>query len=262
MYNYEHELKTIKDINLRNYIFYDYFHDSIITKISITNEGKLVELDLSCEREWPSHNWKDYAEDKNYLYKLQFINCSHIEYDRNDIGTYAEYINGRFKDSALLRKIANESRKTYYHLRIQFADGYIDLIFNKFNLEKPANNNKSQKRISIDWHFDKIKNEFSKLNIEEVRDIAYKGEFPKRSYALEYLWIIKDEKTLDLAVHSLTDEDARIPGVFIIGEIGNFNCIEYLIKLLSKNDYNSIFKRNINDALEKIYVKVGQNDFS
>lgn len=136
MYNYEHETKEIKDRSLKNYVFYDYFHDSLITEVRVLDEGRLVQFELSCEREWPSHDWNMYALDKRYTYTLSFINCRYFEYHRDNLRSYAEYINGRFKNSAKLKEFGKKTKKRLYHLRIQLADGYIDLIFNKFYIEK------------------------------------------------------------------------------------------------------------------------------
>jgi hypothetical protein len=255
MYNYEHEMKEIKDRFLKNFIFYDYFHDSLITKLSILDEGKLVQLELSCEREWPSHDWTQFADDMNYIYILSFMNCTYIEYDRSDIGTFAEYLNGRFKDSAKLREINLHSKKKNYHLRIQLADGYIDLIFNKFLVEKLTGNIELPKRIPLEWHFDWVKSKFIGKSIDDIRHIASTGEFPLRSFALEYLWVLNDEYTYDLAINALSDEDASIPAVFIIGEIGTFQDIGNISRISNEKNVRSIEKRHIKDAIEKILEK-------
>lgn len=255
MHNYEHESNVIKDRFLRNYIFYDYFHDSLITNIGILDEGKVVCLDLSCEREWPLHDWSKYAYDENYMYRLSFLNCAYLEYKRTNLGTYAEYINGRFKVSENLKEISRHSRKNYLHLRIQLADGYIDLIFSKFLIEKCTGSIELPKRISADWHFDFVKSKFSDKGIDEVRKIAKLGQSPLRTYALEYLWVINDEKIYDSALNALTDEDACIPAIFILGKIGNTNCLEYLYKMHNDNQKTFIFKRHIRDAIEKIQAR-------
>jgi len=255
MYNYEHETHVIRDRFLRNYIYYDYFHDSLITNISIQDEGKVVYLDLSCEREWPSHSWSKYACDENYMYRMSFLNCAYLEYKRTDLGIYAEYINGRFKVSEKLREICKHSRKNYLHLRIQLNDGYIDIIFNKFLIEKRTGSIELPKRISTEWHFDYSKSKLSTKEINEVRGIAISGEFPRRWYALEYLWIMNDEKIYNLALNALEDEDACIPAIFILGEIGNTDCLKNLCKMHNDNQSSYIFKRHISDAIEKIQAR-------
>ncbi len=252
MYNYEHETKEIKDRYLRNFIFYDYFHDSVITEIKILNEGKLIQIELSCEREWPSHDWEKYVTDKNYTYKLCFINCYYFEYQRDNFGTYAEYLNGRFKNSARLAEINKKSKRHNYHLRIQLADGYLDFIFSKFQMEKYNANISLPKRVSLNWHFDFIKNKFRDMNIDEVHTIAVSGDYLLRSYAIEYLWYIGDDSILEIACNSLSDEDACIPAIFVIGNNGGLEHIESLNNLLKQEDSSYIFSRHIRDAIEKI----------
>lgn len=255
MYNYEHETKEIKDRYLKNYIFYDYFHDSLIKNIYIQDEGKLVQLELSCEREWPSHDWSRYANDIDYIYKLNFINCAYVEYQRSDFGTYTEYLNGRFKKSSKLIEINQETRRKNYHLRIQLADGYMDLIFQKFIIEKMNGHIHLPKRIPLEWHFDLIKRKFTREKIDEIRKTASTGDFPKKSYALEYLWVLNDESTFELATNALLDEDACIPAVFILGELGNIKSLNRLTQILNKENNSIIFKRHIKDAIEKLIMK-------
>lgn len=254
MFNYEHETNQIKDRFLKNYIFYDYFHDSLITKISILEHGQKVQFELSCEREWPEHNWTKYADDNRYKYKMQFENCKYMEYERTNIGTYAEYINGRFKNSAKLKSLNRESRQKHYHLRIQLADGFVDLIFNKFSIEKIDGSINLPKRISLNWHFDWVKHRFKNIHLDNIIDLSINGEFPLKSYAIELLWLLKYDNIEKLAINSLQDEDAVIPSVFILGEIGKYDNLKYLINLL-KNIDDNLMKRHVMDAIEKILAK-------
>lgn len=108
------------------------------------------------------------------------------------------------------------------------------------------------KRITTHWHFDFIKNKFYEISIDEIRKIAIAGDFPLRSYAIEYLWSIKDDSILGISYDALSDEDACIPAVFIIGEIGNIEDIRKLNRLFNHEEHSDIFKRHIKDAIEKI----------
>ena len=254
MLNYEHEIKEIKDRFLKQYIFYDYFHDSLITKIIILNDEKKVQLELSCEREWPERNWDKYAGDVKYRYVLTFENCVYVEYERENFGSYTEYLNGRFKKSAKLKQILLKTKKNYYHLRIQLADGYIDMIFSKFLIEKQEGNIALAKRISIDWYFDTIDRKFNQMELTNIRKLAFDGEFPLRTRALEYLWIIKDQSIEGLSIEALKDEDTCIPGVFILGEIGNVKNLSYLMDIFKFSE-DVLFRRHIKDACEKILFR-------
>lgn len=255
MYNYEHESKEINDRYIKYFIYSDYFHDSLIKSIKVLNEGKIVCLELSCEREWPEHNWSQYAADDNYIYKLNFMGCCFIEYQRKDLGSYAEYLNGRFKRSAKLMEMNKALNKKHLHLRIRLADGYLDIIFSKFEIIKLVNSFELPKRLSCDWHFDSIRMKFKNVNIDEIRQLAESAKFPLKSYALEYLWIENDECVENLAMKALSDEDARVPAIFVLGEIGTIKTIQTISSLLSCEDCGDIFYRHIKDAIGKILYR-------
>jgi hypothetical protein len=256
MLNYEHETKDIGDRYLKYFIFNDYFHDSIIHNITICDEGKQLIIELSCEREWPSHDWNKYMLDSKYMYKLIFKDCKHIEYQRSNFGKVVEYINGRFKNSAKLFHIGAETRKKHYHLRIQLAGGgFLDLIFRKIIIEKIEGIIELPYRIALNWHFDWILKKFNNYNVNEIRGIAECGDFPLKTLALEYLWHIRDVTCYDLSIKALNDEDAWIVTVFIIGELGNLDIMPLLVETISNTGYESLTYRHINDAIEKIILR-------
>lgn len=240
---------------MKCYIFSDYFHDSIIHKITISDKGRFVVIELSCEREWLGQEREKCIFDSRYLYKLTFENARHIEYRRDNVGEMAEYINGRFKISAELNQIVLQTRKKFHHLRIQLADGFLDLIFNKFTIEKAEGEIKLPPRIKLEWHFDWVKERFGDKDVDEIRSIAECGEFPLRGYALEYLWLIKDNYCCNLAIKALDDEDAWINAVFILGEIGSINEVPLLMKIINRIGYEPIIFRHINDSIEKILFR-------
>jgi hypothetical protein len=256
MFNYEHETKDINDRYLKHYVFYDYFHDSIIHNINICHDSRYVFLELSCERDWPGNEREKYMFDTKYMYKLTFENCKHIEYQRDNVGKTAEYINGRFKDTARLRQIIVSTRKKYYHLRIQLADGFLDLIFSKFAIEKAEGKIELPARIETRWYFDWVLKKFNNDTIEEIRKIAEFGEFPLKPWALEYLWRVRDKTCCNLAIKSLDDEDSWIGAVFILGEIGDSSIMPILLKCIGKFGYESLANRHVNDAVEKIIYRL------
>ena len=257
MLNYEHETKNIRDRYLKYYLFYDYFHDSIIHSINIC--GECVIFNLSCEREWPESEREKYMFDAKYLYKLTFEECRHIEWQYNR-GNFIEFINGRFKKTAKLIRINAESRKKYYHLRIQLSGGFLDLIFSKFAIEKQESEVKLPARFETRWYFDWVLKKFSNNSIDEIREIAEHGEFPIKACALEYLWRVQDNKCYDLAIKALNDEDSWIGAAFILGEVGSFDVVPLLINLLRKFECDSIVRRHITDAIEKIILRTESSE--
>lgn len=257
MYNYEHEISQVKNRFLKYYIWFDYFHDSLIKNIDYFDENKVLNIDLSCEREWPSHNWKLFADDNNYIYRLSFIDCVYFEYEHYGLKSSTEYLNGRFKNSARLKEINQLFRSSYYHLRIQLSCGYIDLIFHGFKIERVKGDVYLPKRINCKWHFDYVVQKLKDKSVDEVLTLASEGEFPLKSYALDYLWMVKHDKIVDLAQNALLDEDARISAVFILGELGSIDNIKDLAQLMCKNDFTPVFKRQIKDSIEKILCREG-----
>ena len=112
MNNFEHDISSPQDKSLRYYLWQDYFHDSDILGIEQTwNE---VTLSLLCAREQEelynrtrgTHDEKraKCKELENHSkYKVIFQKCRYSHYERT-CGN-SDYINGRFKRSALLAKI-------------------------------------------------------------------------------------------------------------------------------------------------------------
>ncbi|SMC92488.1 hypothetical protein [Sporomusa malonica] len=254
MLNYEHETKEIANRYLKYFIFSDYFHDSIILKVAISDNGNQLTIELSCEREWPTHDRK-YMNDPQYLYKLIFEDCKHVEYQRRNTGNVAEYINGRLKKSAKLHYIITETRKIHYHLRIQLADGFLDLVFRKFTIEKAEGLIELPNRISLRWYFDWVIKKYDDCAIDEVRNIAMSNDSIFKTVALEYLWLMNDDICSDIATRHLSDEDAWIAAVFILGEVGSVEVVPRLINLISIREYDSLAYRHIHDAIEKIIFR-------
>ena len=147
MNNYEHEIACPDNKGLRNYLWYDYFHDSKIDNISFDHRKGLVMLTLECSREmgdvWNKlkgdNDTRRAYIDKNidsFAYILTFKGTKYFHSER--LIMVNDYINGRFKDTALLRKLTAENKKPLYHFRIQIDDGYMDIIFSDFIIRKKA----------------------------------------------------------------------------------------------------------------------------
>ena len=252
MQNYEHETDGIQDRYLKQYIYYDYFHDSILK--SISDNGSELRIILSCEREWPTHDLK-YLNDIQYEYTLIFKGCKYIEVERENPVELAEFLNARFKLSAKLQWIKDYPKRKYYHLRIQVADGYIDIIFKGFEITKSQGEVFLPKKISTEWHFKEIRTKLLLRPIDEVRQLAIEGNWVERTNAMEYLYLIADPKIYDLALLGLEDIDVRIASVYILGELGFYDSIKILIGLLDEAKDWPIARRHIQDSIEKILYK-------
>lgn len=152
MYNGENEITRPNDKYMKYYLWNDYFHDSKIKTIEINNSKKkdsnwpnqvalAIESCIDMDMEWDKLNGTDIEKKaylinnkEKYMYNLYFDDCKYFNYEKSM--KVNEYINGRFKDTALLQKIKKATGKAYYNFRIATDDGYIDIIFAKFKIKK------------------------------------------------------------------------------------------------------------------------------
>ncbi len=252
MYNYEHQVKIIKDKHLKQYIYYDYFHDSPIKNIDINNSNNTVSIILSCEREWPDNDIDKYLNDENFEYTLRFEKCEHFEY-RKSANLYMDtFLNSRFKASALLEEINITTKRSNYHLRIQTTFGYIDIIFRTFHLQKRSGIVNTISRIPLKHYYDFIESKFQDFTILELNKIALEDNFPINQYAMEYLWLKKGQEVLNIARKNLDNEDTQIAAIAIIGDIGELKDITYLNKIRRNFVDNLIMLKHIDDSISKI----------
>ena len=145
MYNYEHEIECPDNKAIRKFLWNDYFHDSELLDIRFDREWRKVLLTLeSCrdiDNAWERlkgdgdtrHQYIEGHKDE-YIYTLLFLGTVYFHVER--MMYCGDYINGRFKDTALLRRLQSGSKKPLYHFRIQFADGYADILFDGFQIRK------------------------------------------------------------------------------------------------------------------------------
>lgn len=252
MFNYEHEIEIQnieKHTQMKSYLWNDYFHDSIFTCIEYDESLKTLNVQLSCEREWESTSILENKNNDKYLYDLKFKNCFSFELHRNNIDGDEIFINSRFKKSYRLLQL-KKIYKEAYHLRVQLSGGYIDVIFEEFLISKKIG--KLEVYEPIEWYFERIRCKLSAFDIEEVLVQAKVGDFPHKAEALEYLFLISNERVLELARKSLDDEDAHITAVYIIGELGGWSDISLLNTIGNNYTNNLLMIKHIDDAITKI----------
>lgn len=256
MNNYVHEIKAVKDRQIKYFLMNDYFHDSIIKKIDIIEECKNLIINLSCVGEWPNYNIPQYCDDLNYEYQLEFKECIYFETEKDGESRYTEYLNGRFKNSSKLNEIIKRTKKNYYHFRIQISTGYFDIIFKKFNIKKSIGEIKIPNRISLEYHFDFIKSKFYGKDVNEIKSIFECEDDIFKSYALEYLWLTNYSEIESFIEKLLYDDDTEISAIFILGEIGTLKHLKQLNKISENENRSTVFKRHIKDAVEKIISRI------
>lgn len=249
MYNFEHEVCNITNRFLRWYFGTDYFHDGSIHKIQAVEEDLII--NISSYREWENDytiNQECNAFDEKYMYKCTFRDCRYYLCEIEDNGLI--YLNGRFKDSALLHHINKISGKRNYHLRIQTTGGYIDIIFSDFKIERNIGSITLPQKVPNIKLYERVKEKFHNIDIGEIRRIAKQSNSIERMFAIEYLGAIKDEQIIDISLNNLDEEDAEISAVWALGILAEK---EFLPNLYKKwGIEKGLFKRHIQDAIEKI----------
>lgn len=269
MYNFEHEVGYINNQTLDYFIGNDYFHDGAIHNIKFIGEDEedKVEVVISCHKEWEadynlengygfkSERFLGYDQQFNekYLYKLTFLDCKLFESHVSDYGIV--YLNGRFKQSAVLQQIATSERKNYFHLRIQLTGGYLDIIFADFNIEKVIGDVKMPKDDIDIIPFARAINKFEGVPLEEVRNICVNGDLWDRYFAIQYLCAINDSFVLNIAMKALNHEDdddeVKLSAIYAIGKYANNDVIPLLFQIWLESDFD-MYKKHIMDNIEKI----------
>lgn len=212
MLNFEHEIEDIRDRYLRYFFGYDYFHDGVIHNIEVLNDTD-IELTISCFREWEQdlHNkqillteegndFKQHISDDQYKYKCTFKDCRYFNTEIIENGYI--YLNGRFKDSVIVRKI-NKGNKRFLHYRIQTTGGYIDIVFSKFQIKRVLGKINIPNRVSNITIFEHIRRKYENTNIETIRNTAEFGDDIDKMFAISYLGYVKDCSALELSIKAL-----------------------------------------------------------
>jgi hypothetical protein len=272
MYNYEHEIDCPNDIYIRNYLWNDYFHDSEIKSIefisrfgSLTKQLSDISIILDSNRD---------KEKKESHYILRFVNCAY--YRQESSVEWSQYINGRFKDSALLVNLKQYSKKDYYHFRIQTADGYIDIVFSKFIIRK-VHGRVRVKDIDTsiyesywlkNYQNGELQDPNGSLNQDKIIELAESGDDVYRYFALSYLLFNTQQSLLEYAREIIKSdwkvfEMSAIAAIQIMGVQGDekdlytlYSEYNFFEKHLNKDTYNYsnvlLPKRHIMDAIERI----------
>lgn len=304
MYNGEHEIKCPNDKYIKHFLWSDYFHDSKIQMIEFNNSkgnekifpDQIVLTIKSCrdiDNEWDRLNGTKIekeiyiTDNKNkYIYNLYFVDCKYFNYEKSI--KVNDYINGRFKNTAILQKITKSTNKYYYHFRISTDDGYLDVIFSKFKIKKLIGRiyikdtqirNNEIKDYNINWlkKYDKgiLLMENGELNKMKLLELMNSGDDVERYYALYYFMKYDNETVTDYArnIIRLDWDDYEMSKIMAISLIGNQGDRQDLPALLKEyfaveerlsNDstcYCSTLlpKRHIMDAIEKIKYRENQD---
>lgn len=275
MDNYEHEIACPNNKGIRNYLWYDYFHDSTIDNLSFDCRKGLLTLQIVCHREIEficnehsdAHVDKPYAIDENtdnFTYILRFKGVKHFREER--LVTNGDYINGRFKDTAILRKLSAVNKQPLFHFRIQIADGYMDIIFSNFIVIKKSGRAKCPAQ--------NVDNQTNKPLTDADYKMALDGEDFNRFFAMQRLFKGNGFGLLEIARSNLRldvmYETSCLYSAYLLGKFGDTSDTQNLFDLLLNIEEHIVTKstcrsnvmligRNIMDAIELIHYRNTKN---
>jgi len=266
MNNYEHEITCPDNKGIRNYLWYDHFHDSNIVDISFNHRKGLAVMALESCRDidnmWDKLKGdfdvrRAYIDENidSFTYILTFKRAKYFHSERLVMGD--DYINGRFKDTAMLKKLIAENKKQLYHFRIQTNDGFIDVIFSDFTIKKKAGR--------VKYPINEIIRQTNKRFTEDAIKTALNGDDFGRFLAMRELYQENDPMLLDIARKNLwfdDDGDACLYSAYLLGKLGDTNDIPNLLEIYLKIEERPVFrynavqpKRIVLDAIELIHYR-------
>lgn len=284
MQNFEHEYCPPPQARAeRAFLLSDYFHDSHILSVDMRTGESSVIVTLWCEREWraldlceqdcgirlhgvrrpppdeqrPSPTSPAYGD---YLYRLTFGGVLYTESALPYPGG-PEYLNGRFKRSARLAELQQRERRRLRHLRIQASDGYLDLIYQRVDVERLTGAYKLVWQPRRLRPFSNIAGQCSKLSRSHLRVAATKSSQYEAGQALTYLTLTVDHQAAPIA-RAVLDRHMRrrefcmfewdlIAAIWTLGQLGGRGDLERLWWAHSKED-DLFWQRHVRDAIEWI----------
>lgn len=223
----------------------------------------MVTLSIYCDRDCkksydalPANarptDWQDYWTSGAFTYLLSFYGVEFFEI-KNEKSSM-EYLNGRFKDTQIVRELNANSKRPYYHFRIQITDGYIDIVFNKFKIRKTVGRvNYSAKGFIFGDEPSPIPLRAGSVWPQpSVADIDETDDFD-RFFTMQRRYRDGDPALAAYARECLKSElpvvDAKPYAAYVLGKVGKKSDLE-LIKPVYFQAKNELQKRHILDAIE------------
>lgn len=134
MYNYyDFEAEFPLEKAVQKFLLSDYFHDSHICYVEFDSIRREALIRLQCCRDW-ENSAKGSLDDPQYTYILHFYGVCGFR-NITELRS-ADYINGRFKNTAWLNEQQKRTKRKVYQYRIEVSDGYLDILFARFSIRK------------------------------------------------------------------------------------------------------------------------------
>lgn len=249
MHNYyDHEAILPTDKASNKALYNDFFHDSIITGISLNAKQRQLELHLQCSRDCEAETGsREAIYHEKYGYKMIFSVVTHSE-----IHTKLhcpEYLNGRFKAIP----------KGNYYFRIQTDDGYIDIAYRHFKLRKATGRVSYSGIEGFQPELDRKYDSPAEVTNHILRRIASGQYTASDDFALfldlQRLYASRVENLAPYLRQCLAapwaSEDAKPFAAWLLGKFGAAEDIPLLYPLLSQFQ-QPIIKRNLMDAMDAL----------
>lgn len=269
MYNYEHEIPCPENLAMRKFLWSDYFHDSVITNIYYGSKSKrnisigdVITLKLQCNIDY-EHAWENQCKKRNiptdytdlfnekYTYILSFYGVKYHQFECGE--TSMEYLNGRFKNTHLLHLIEQKSCHPLYHFRIQVTNGYMDVVFRKFQVRKAMGR---VNYLTKGYSFDSKKHSISEEELHRIHNqiVAdnYEDDFDY-FMDLQKLYNGGDKellKYLRICLNSNQDSEAAKPyAAYLLGKVGE-TCDVPLAQAVYFQSIDRLQKLHIMDGID------------
>ena len=281
MYNYEHEIACPEDRAMRKFLWNDYFHDSDILAVKFSdfraNEITL-ELRSMCDEnraweklrgDWETRHAKIAEQADHFTYLLKFSRVGYFDMQRFDASP-CDYINARFKDTALLRDLQRETARRLYHLRIQTGSGLMDVVFAGFSIRKKTGRVNYSQAETAGQSFSTGTMIFPSETNEEEMSAMTEEDWEKDTRCcleLEKRYRADDRNLLQEARFHLCEDrgltDTKLYSAYLLGKVGDSTDIPALMELyfnLEKDSHSRNWalsttllpRKNIMDAVELI----------
>ena len=272
MLNFSHEIPCPDDRAMRKFLWFAYFHDSDV--LHVTHDAPAcgdVTLTLrSCldtdeiyktlRGTWEEKHAQFEPLLPRVTYLLRFHRVRHFRHVMNDqvCRCADEILDLRFKDTPLLHRLEKEWGRPLYHLRIETAQGLIDIVFERFSIRK------QEGRVDYRCDWDVTADEWLYRMQDVLRDADDSPEAAgyNRSCALcarlYRLHVAEDAPALLALARELLSGpvdpalDAPYYAAHLLGHYGDESDIPLLTRLYLIPTRYALARTGVQDAIERI----------
>lgn len=272
MLNFSHEIPCPDDRAMRKFLWFAYFHDSDVLHVTHDTPaaGDLTLTLRSCRDSDEIYKtlkgtWEEmHAQFEPLLprvtYLLHFHRVRHFRHVMNDhvCRCADEILDLRFKDTPLRRRLEKEWGKPLYHLRIETAQGLIDIVFDRFSIRK------QEGRVDYRCDWDVTADEWVYRMQDVLRDADDSPEADGYNRACAHcarlyrLHVAQDYPALLALARELLSgpvspaHDAPYYAAHLLGHYGDESDLPLLTRLYLTPTRYALARAGVQDAIERI----------